>query len=73
MIIFMRFMVKTILTYSEGMVTVTDIVMEANLPMKKAESILNKLVDNNRVVIEVRDNGIIEYEFREIMEILKRK
>ena len=66
-------MVKTILTYSEGMVTVTDIVMEANLPMKKAESILNKLVDNNRVVIEVRDNGIIEYEFREIMEILKRK
>ena len=51
-----------------GEVTVTDVVMATGLSIKKAEEELNDLVDGLRIKMEVRDSGIIVYEFPEIMK-----
>lgn len=51
-----------------GELTVTDVVMATGLSIEKAEEALNNMVDGLRIMMEVRDSGIIVYEFPEIME-----
>jgi hypothetical protein len=50
-----------------GTLTVTDVVMETGLSIKEAEETLSNMVDGLRIKMEVRDSGIIVYEFPEIM------
>ena len=52
-----------------GELTVTDVVMATGLSIEKAEEELNNMVDGLRIKMEVRDSGIIVYEF---LEIIKR-
>ena len=49
-----------------GELTVTDVVLGTGMPMKKAEETLNAMVDSYRVNMQVRDSGIIVYEFTEL-------
>ncbi len=51
-----------------GILTVTDVVMATGLSIKEAEEALNNMVDGLRIKMEVRDSGIIVYEFPEIMK-----
>ncbi len=51
-----------------GELTVTDVVMATDLSIEKAEEALNNMVDGLRIKMEVRDSGIIVYEFPEIMK-----
>jgi len=50
-----------------GRITLSDIVIETGLSMKEAESIIEKMIDGMRVRMEVGDDGIIYYEFPEII------
>ena len=50
-----------------GILTVTDVVLETGTPMRKAEEILNDMVDGYRVNMQVNNSGIIVYEFAEII------
>ena len=51
-----------------GTLTVTDVVMATGLSIEKSEEALNNMVDGLRIKMEVRDSGIIVYEFPEIMK-----
>ena len=51
-----------------GVLTVTDVVLATGLSIKKVEEELNNMVDGLRIRMEVRDSGIIVYEFPEIMK-----
>ncbi len=51
-----------------GELTVTDVVMATGLSIEKAEEELNNMVDGLRIKMEVRDSGIIVYEFPEIIK-----
>jgi hypothetical protein len=51
---------------NKGRVTLSEIILETGLSMKKAEKIVNSMVDNIRVCMEVNDNGLVYYEFPEI-------
>ncbi len=51
----------------KGYLTVSDIVIHTGLGIKEAEEIMNKLVDGIRVRMEVDDEGIVVYEFPEII------
>ena len=51
-----------------GRLTVSDLVVDTNLTSAEAERILTGLVDNSRVTIEVRDDGLVFYEFPEIID-----
>ncbi len=50
-----------------GLLTVTDTVAETGLSFKKAEKVLNGMVDFSRVNMRVSDSGIMVYEFVEIL------
>ena len=50
-----------------GRLTVSDLVVDLDLGIDEAESFLNRLVDSTRVTIEVRDDGLVYYEFPEII------
>ena len=50
-----------------GLLTVTDVVLETELPIKQAEETLNSMVDSYRVKMEVEDSGIVVYEFVELI------
>ena len=50
-----------------GLLTVSDVVVETGATAAEVEQMLQALVDNNRVRMEVRDDGIIFYEFPEII------
>jgi hypothetical protein len=50
-----------------GVLTVTDVVIAIGLSMKQAEETLNSMVDGYRVKMEVKDSGIIVYEFTELI------
>lgn len=54
----------------DGSLTITDVVMGTGLSIKKAEKVLNEMVDGYRVSMEVKDSGIITYEFAEIVDRL---
>ncbi len=51
-----------------GTLTVTDVVMATGLSIEKSEEALNNMADGLRIKMEVRDSGIIVYEFPEIMK-----
>jgi predicted RNA-binding Zn-ribbon protein involved in translation (DUF1610 family) len=50
-----------------GVLTVTDVAAALNWPMPRAEKVLNSLEDGLRVASTVTDEGVIVYEFRELM------
>jgi len=52
---------------NKGVLTVTDVVVATGLSLKQAEETLNSMVDEYRVKMEVKDSGIIAYEFIEII------
>jgi hypothetical protein len=52
-----------------GVLTVTDVATALNWPMPRAEKVLNSLEDGLRVASTVTDEGVIVYEFRELMHV----
>jgi len=56
----------------KGRVTVSDIVIETGIGVKEAEELIQSMVDNQRVRMEVDENGILVYEFPEIIARLER-
>ena len=50
-----------------GRLTVSDLVVDLDFSIEEAESFLNQLVDSTRVTMEVRDDGLVYYEFPEII------
>lgn len=50
-----------------GVLTVTDVAAALAWPMPRAEKVLNSLEDGLRVASSVTDEGVIVYEFRELM------
>ena len=51
----------------QGMLTVTDVVADLDYPMERAETVLQSLDDGVRVNSTLTDEGIIVYEFREVI------
>lgn len=51
----------------KGRITVSDIVAETGLSVQEAEELVEGMVDNSRVRMEVNDNGLVTYEFPEII------
>jgi hypothetical protein len=51
----------------KGRITVSDVVIETGLGVHQAEDLLQNMVDNNRVTMEVTDDGMVYYEFPEII------
>jgi hypothetical protein len=50
-----------------GRITVSDAVIDLGLSIQQAEELLNSLVDDLRVRMEVTPNGLVVYEFPEIL------
>ena len=50
-----------------GRLTVSDLVVDLDFSIEEAERFLNQLVDSARVTMEVRDDGLVYYEFPEII------
>lgn len=50
-----------------GRLTVSDLVVDLDFSIEEAESYLGRLVDSTRVTMEVRDDGLVYYEFPEII------
>lgn len=50
-----------------GLLTVTDVASSLGWPLRRAEKVLNSLEDGLRVSSEVTDEGVIVYQFRELM------
>ncbi len=51
----------------KGRITVSDVVVETGLDVAEAESVMQSMIDNTHVRLEVDDNGILTYEFPEII------
>ncbi|HYW10333.1 MAG TPA: hypothetical protein VE871_00185 [Longimicrobium sp.] len=51
----------------DGRLTVTEVASALNWPMRRAEKVLNSLEDGLRVSSDVTREGVIVYEFRELM------
>ncbi len=51
-----------------GRLTVSDVVIATNLTPQEAEETLNAMTDGVRVGMEVTDNGLVVYEFTELMQ-----
>jgi len=56
----------------KGRVTVSDIVIETGIGVKEAEELIQSMVDNQRVRMEVDENGMLVYEFPEIIARIER-
>ncbi len=52
---------------NRGFLTVTDVVIGTGLSINEAEKALNSMVDGLRINMQVKDSGIIVYEFIEII------
>lgn len=50
-----------------GRLTVTEVASALGWPLPRAEKVLNSLEDGLRIVSDVTDQGVIVYEFREMM------
>ena len=50
-----------------GRLTVSDLVVDLDFSIEEAERFLSQLVDSTRVTMEVRDDGLVYYEFPEII------
>lgn len=53
----------------QGRLTVTDVAASLAWPMRRAEKVLNSLDDGWRVNSTVTDDGVIVYEFRELLRL----
>ena len=51
----------------DGVLTVTDVVADLNYTVGLAEQVLSSLDDGVRITSNVTDEGIIVYEFREVI------
>ena len=51
----------------KGRITVSDIIAETGMSGEEAEEAVQSMVDNSRVRMEVRDDGVVVYEFPEIL------
>ena len=51
----------------KGRITLSDVVLEMNVGLKDAEQIMYQMVDGVHVRMEVKDNGLVVYEFPEII------
>lgn len=63
----MQRQVLRLATRTRGRLTVTEVAAELNLSMDAAENILNELDDGFRVRSEVTEDGVIIYEFPEVI------
>lgn len=50
-----------------GRLTISDIVLETDLSIREAEEVINGMVDSTHVRMEVADDGLVVYEFPEIL------
>jgi hypothetical protein len=50
-----------------GRLTISDIVLETDLSIREAEEVINGMVDGTHVRMEVQDDGLVVYEFPEII------
>ena len=50
-----------------GVLTVSEVVAETGIDPQEAEKLLDSLADGNRVVLDVDENGVVTYRFRELM------
>lgn len=50
-----------------GRLTVTEVASSLGWPMPRAEKVLNSMEDGLRIASEVTDDGVIVYEFRELL------
>lgn len=55
-----------------GRLTVTEVASSLSWPMRRAEKVLNSLEDGLRVVSDITREGVIVYEFRELMHVRSR-
>ena len=51
----------------EGRLTISDIVLETDLGIREAEEQINSMVDGTHVRMEVEEDGLVVYEFPEII------
>ncbi|MFP4363453.1 MAG: hypothetical protein ACLFR1_06245 [Spirochaetia bacterium] len=56
----------------KGRITLSDIVLETGLDMDEAEKLIESMVDGSHVTMEVNENGMLVYEFPEIIERYRR-
>jgi len=52
-----------------GVLTVSDLVSEFSVEPEVAESLLDKVTDGRRVDMEVDENGVVRYVFRELKRL----
>ena len=57
----------------KGRLTISDIVLETDLGIREAEEVVNGMVDGTHVRMEVEDNGLVVYEFPEIISRLENE
>jgi len=50
-----------------GRITVSDIVIETGMEVEDAEKLIQSMVDQQRIRMEVMDDGLVVYEFPEIL------
>jgi hypothetical protein len=58
---------------NRGVLTVTDVVLATDLSTKRAEQMLNDMADGYRVKMNVKDSGIVFYEFIELVNSDKHR
>ena len=51
----------------KGRITISDVVIHTGLGSRESEEMLNSWIDGIRIRMEVQDNGIVVYEFPEII------
>lgn len=56
-----------------GRITVSDIVVQTGLEVEEAEELIESMVDNQRVRMEVQDDGLVIYEFPELINRFKER
>ena len=56
----------------KGRLTVSDIVVETGMGVAESERLIQSLVDSNHVRMEVDEQGIVTYEFPEIIRRLEQ-
>jgi hypothetical protein len=56
-----------------GRLTISDIVLETDLSIREAEEQINGMVDGTHVRMEVEEDGLVVYEFPEIISRFENK
>lgn len=56
-----------------GKITVSDIVIETGETVNEAEELIQSMVDNQHIRMEVQEDGLVVYEFPEIIARFREK